>query len=165
MPRAEAPRYPVDVGPDGGQLVLDPRPAGRRRRGRPPGRARRCRLVAAGFHEAIGRAAADAAVDAWPAGTGCATVALSGGVFQNVRLSEVVEERSRAAGLEVLVHREVPPNDGGISIGQAAHRRPMSRLTPDVRDRLENPLIEPAAARDEDPGGAVARPGGGLPCP
>ena len=47
-------------------------------------------------------------------------MALSGGVFQNLRLSEIVEEALLAAGLEVLVHRIVPPNDGGISIGQAA---------------------------------------------
>jgi hydrogenase maturation protein HypF len=41
-------------------------------------------------------------------------------VFQNARLSEVVERACQRAGLTVLVHRQVPPNDGGISIGQAA---------------------------------------------
>jgi hydrogenase maturation protein HypF len=49
-----------------------------------------------------------------------ATVALSGGVFQNVRLTEIVEERLAANAVTVLVHQRVPPNDGGISIGQAA---------------------------------------------
>ncbi|MEQ1786608.1 MAG: hypothetical protein ABL966_06115 [Acidimicrobiales bacterium] len=41
-------------------------------------------------------------------------------MFQNPRLAEVVEEALALAGLEVLQHRIVPPNDGGISIGQAA---------------------------------------------
>jgi hydrogenase maturation protein HypF len=48
------------------------------------------------------------------------TVALSGGVFQNVRFLEAVVEGLRRRGLEVLVHRRVPCNDGGISLGQAA---------------------------------------------
>jgi hydrogenase maturation protein HypF len=51
---------------------------------------------------------------------GLGTVALSGGAFQNARLTAVLERELGAAGLEVLVHRRVPPNDGGISIGQAA---------------------------------------------
>ncbi|MEO7398145.1 MAG: hypothetical protein ABIW84_06235, partial [Ilumatobacteraceae bacterium] len=55
------------------------------------------------------------------------TVALSGGVFQNVLLSAIVEERLLAAGLHVLVHRQVPANDGGISIGQAAVAAARSR--------------------------------------
>ena len=45
---------------------------------------------------------------------------LTGGVFQNVRLTEIVERELDRAGLRVLVHARVPPNDGGISIGQAA---------------------------------------------
>ena len=51
---------------------------------------------------------------------GVDAVALTGGVFQNVRLTEVVEAELAAAGLAVLVHERIPPNDGGISIGQAA---------------------------------------------
>ena len=76
-------------------------------------------MVAAGFHESIGRAATEAAIEA-ASEHGLSTVALTGGVFQNVRLSEVVEEGLASAGLEVLVHRVVPPNDAGISLGQAA---------------------------------------------
>ncbi|MEV0972259.1 carbamoyltransferase HypF [Microtetraspora glauca] len=53
-------------------------------------------------------------------GSGIGTVALSGGVFQNGlllgRLAGALEER----GFRVLTHRRVPPNDGGISFGQAA---------------------------------------------
>jgi hydrogenase maturation protein HypF len=45
---------------------------------------------------------------------------LTGGVFQNVRLTEVVESTLREAGSEVLIHSQIPANDGGISIGQAA---------------------------------------------
>jgi hydrogenase maturation protein HypF len=41
-------------------------------------------------------------------------------VFQNARFSNIVEDALKAEGLTVLVHQSVPPNDGGISIGQAA---------------------------------------------
>lgn len=51
---------------------------------------------------------------------GCTTVALSGGVFQNALLVERVVVTLEAVGLEVLTHRQVPPNDGGIALGQAA---------------------------------------------
>jgi hydrogenase maturation protein HypF len=52
--------------------------------------------------------------------TGVGTVALSGGCFQNVRLTERTAARLAQAGFEVLLHRRVPPNDGGVSLGQAA---------------------------------------------
>ena len=47
-------------------------------------------------------------------------VALTGGVFQNLRLTDVVEDVLTDAGLTVLVHQTLPPNDGAISVGQAA---------------------------------------------
>jgi len=51
--------------------------------------------------------------------TGIRTVALSGGVFQNRLLCELTEPKLRQCGYEVLVHKRVPCNDGGISLGQA----------------------------------------------
>jgi hydrogenase maturation protein HypF len=46
------------------------------------------------------------------------TVALSGGVFQIRVLTELTCARLAARGFAVLLNRLVPPNDGGISLGQ-----------------------------------------------
>ena len=51
---------------------------------------------------------------------GLATVALSGGVFQNLWLPRAWRGAWPAEGFTVLTHRQVPCNDGGISLGQAA---------------------------------------------
>lgn len=52
--------------------------------------------------------------------TGLRTVALSGGVFQNRLLFRLVVPMLESRGFEVLTHRLVPCNDGGVSYGQAA---------------------------------------------
>jgi hydrogenase maturation protein HypF len=48
------------------------------------------------------------------------TVALSGGVLQNRLLLEQLITRLQAHGFQVYTNRRVPPNDGGLSLGQAA---------------------------------------------
>ncbi len=48
------------------------------------------------------------------------TVALSGGVFQNALLLGMIRVDLEASGVRVLTHQTVPPNDGGISLGQVA---------------------------------------------
>jgi hydrogenase maturation protein HypF len=52
--------------------------------------------------------------------TGLEEVVLSGGVFLNALLAREAGERLSAAGLRVYRHRLVPPNDGGLSLGQLA---------------------------------------------
>jgi hydrogenase maturation protein HypF len=51
---------------------------------------------------------------------GTGTVALSGGVFQNVLLTERAVDGLEQEGFRVLLQRRAPTNDGGISLGQAA---------------------------------------------
>ncbi len=71
---------------------------------------------AAAFHEGVAAVAARACTEAAEP----RTVALSGGSFQNLRLLRSVSRRLARLGFSVLTHRRVPPNDGGISFGQAA---------------------------------------------
>lgn len=51
--------------------------------------------------------------------SGTNTVGCSGGVFQNATLTSEVRKRMHAEGFHALMHRLVPPNDGGIALGQA----------------------------------------------
>ncbi len=51
--------------------------------------------------------------------TGLNTIALSGGVFQNHLLMILTEQKLAACGFTVLKHQLIPPNDGGIALGQA----------------------------------------------
>lgn len=70
------------------------------------------------FHAALAEQIVSAVVKAGEQ-TGIRTAALSGGVFQNLLLLELVDERLEEEGFRVLRHSMVPPNDGGIALGQA----------------------------------------------
>lgn len=69
--------------------------------------------ISARFHNAL----ADASV-ALAERAGCSSVALTGGCFQNARLTEHVRLRLLKKGYKVLLHRAVPPGDGGVALGQ-----------------------------------------------
>jgi hydrogenase maturation protein HypF len=71
------------------------------------------------FHRAVATATAQACAPA-ASGAGSELVVLSGGVFQNRLLLELTAARLDAVGLRVLIPERLPPNDGGISYGQAA---------------------------------------------
>lgn len=75
-------------------------------------------VIAARFHNAMTGVVTDVC-SRLRDDRGLSTVALSGGVFQNVVLLERCVRSLRSAGFQVLTHSAVPPNDGGISLGQA----------------------------------------------
>jgi hydrogenase maturation protein HypF len=83
------------------------------RRGCPVG------AMAAGFHLAVARLIAETG-DELRQRTGIERVALSGGVFQNALLLRMTRTALAAHHLPVITHRLVPPNDGGLALGQAA---------------------------------------------
>jgi hydrogenase maturation protein HypF len=71
--------------------------------------------IARRFHRGLAEGIAAAA-----AAVGEERVALTGGCFQNRRLTEAAARRLERSGHRVLLHRAVPPNDGGIALGQVA---------------------------------------------
>ncbi|MGV0834741.1 carbamoyltransferase HypF [Mycolicibacterium thermoresistibile] len=71
-------------------------------------------VIGARFHHAVAQLIADvAAVYALTP-----TVALSGGVLQNALLLRLTLDLLRRRGFQPITHRRVPPNDGGIALGQ-----------------------------------------------
>ena len=77
-------------------------------------------LLAWCFHKALAEQIA-AACRLAAESAGCRKVALSGGVFQNCLLLRLTEELLQREDFEVLRHHMIPPNEGGIAIGQAAY--------------------------------------------
>jgi hydrogenase maturation protein HypF len=76
-------------------------------------------MVGGRFHRALARSIVEVCRSVRDK-SGLDTVALSGGCFQSRLLSLLTEEGLVRAGFEVLQHARVPPNDGGIALGQAA---------------------------------------------
>ncbi|NQU25789.1 MAG: carbamoyltransferase HypF [Candidatus Nealsonbacteria bacterium] len=69
--------------------------------------------IAARFHNALAELGVAIARQA-----GCSQIVLSGGCFQNALLSQRLHTRLLQSGLNVYTHRQVPPGDGGIALGQ-----------------------------------------------
>jgi hydrogenase maturation protein HypF len=112
-PRAEA-AYAFAIDHDG---QIDPAPVIRAvvhdvRAGVPAG------VIAARFHNGLADLVGEVSCRLRDE-TGLDAVALSGGVFQNVTLLARVVPRLRQAGFTIYTHRQVPPNDGGVALGQA----------------------------------------------
>jgi hydrogenase maturation protein HypF len=75
--------------------------------------------ISSAFHHGLAAGVAGAVFELTDR-EGLDTVVLSGGVFQNRLLLDRLVELLRAASLAVWINREVPANDGGLSLGQAA---------------------------------------------
>ncbi|MGJ0486576.1 MAG: carbamoyltransferase HypF [Methylomicrobium sp.] len=71
------------------------------------------RLIAKKFHNTLSEMVVRIAERA-----GEQTVVLSGGCFQNALLSEQASDQLKSAGFRVYCHEKIPPNDGGLSLGQ-----------------------------------------------
>lgn len=117
-PAAEA--YPFSLlergegeGPDAPAVEIDWRPAlaavlADARKGVTPS------VVSGRFHRTLARMAASVAE--W---AGIPRVGLTGGCFQNAVLTQLASDELRRRGFDVLTHALVPPNDGGLAVGQA----------------------------------------------
>lgn len=81
-------------------------------------RSRGLAEIAGAFHNAV-RDLIVAVIERLALRSGVRQVALTGGVFQNALLLERTAQALSWRGYEVLVHRRVPCNDGGLSLGQA----------------------------------------------
>ncbi|WP_432067021.1 carbamoyltransferase HypF [Streptomyces sp. C10-9-1] len=120
-PGADADAYAFALRPahrEGGALTADPGPVlggvvRDLRAGAP------VRLIAARFHAAVAELVRDACRAARERYR-LRTVALSGGVFANAVLSSACAQRLAQDGFTVLRHRRIPPNDGGLALGQLA---------------------------------------------
>jgi hydrogenase maturation protein HypF len=109
--------YPYRIVADAGMLVFDPavtiRAIVEDLQGRAP-----AALISGRFHQTLVVMLHDVCCRVREQ-SGISQVALSGGVFQNRFLTETAYTRLRQSGFSVLTHSLVPPNDGGIALGQA----------------------------------------------
>ena len=75
-------------------------------------------VISARFHNGLAEICRVASMEVREA-TGLNEVALSGGVWQNLTLLGRTLSSLRESGFQVYIHRQVPTNDGGLSLGQA----------------------------------------------
>ncbi|MGI9509103.1 MAG: carbamoyltransferase HypF [Geminicoccaceae bacterium] len=106
--------YPFDVIEDGPHLAIDWRPA---IRALVDDVLNDCDVgvMAAAFHDGVAATMVEIARR-----VGQPLIGLSGGCFQNRYLTERAKDGLEAAGFAVQLHRDVPPNDGGLAAGQIA---------------------------------------------
>jgi len=109
--------YPISLEPEGELTIFFPLPMIKGvvddlQRGEPPG------VMSAKFHNSLVRLLVGFCRKLREE-TGIEKVALSGGVFQNVYLLTHLKKRLSQLGFQVYTHSQVPPNDGGLSLGQA----------------------------------------------
>ncbi len=79
----------------------------------------RVSVISARFHNGLAAGIAETLTQIGQE-TGIREVVLSGGVWQNLTLIRRTLSLLRASGFRVYIHRKVPANDGGLSLGQAA---------------------------------------------
>ncbi len=110
--------YPFEIEPEGEMLVFNPATVIRAvvadiRDGKGAG------MISARFHNTLALVVREVCQGIRQE-TGLDGVALSGGVFQNCTLTERVVSLLEGEGFRVFTHSLVPPNDGGLALGQAA---------------------------------------------
>jgi hydrogenase maturation protein HypF len=112
--------YAFDVarGAEDGRWIIDTRPLVRDVV-EEIARGVKAAVVARRFHVTLAAIVADVC-ERIRASTGLHAVALSGGCFVNALLLRESDARLRAAGFVAHTHRQVPPNDGGLCLGQLA---------------------------------------------
>jgi hydrogenase maturation protein HypF len=112
------PSFPFEIARDAnGSLILDFTPAVRELTDALLAGDDRAAL-ARSFHVTIAHGAAELCA-AIRQDSGLKRVVLSGGVFQNRLLAEELHDLLSARNFQVVTHRLVPPNDGGLALGQA----------------------------------------------
>lgn len=109
--------YPVHITPQNGQLIIDVKPlieSVLKDHLNGIGAA----VISGRFHASLANIVEEVCSDLRRK-NGLNRVVLSGGVFQNCLLTEMSKSRLESSGFKVLTHSQVPPNDGGLALGQA----------------------------------------------